>query len=124
MGDFSWVSGGSCLQTDRNGTRYPASAFLLWQKFSCKTEKNPSSALEEGLEILSRGRGEEKGICKAALKVFVSAGNSSPPLGLAFWQLWASPGTAGKNWPEAGAEHPKAQMFDPVSLQLGNPSSV
>lgn len=66
-------------------------------------------------------------MCEASLKLSVNAAeleNHLPPLGLAFWQHWASPGTAGKNWPQPTAEHPEVQMFDPVSLQLGNPSSV
>lgn len=62
--------------------------------FSCRTEKIPSLLLREGLEITPKGRGEEKGIRKASLKLPVS-GKSSPPLGLAFWQCWVSAGTAG-----------------------------
>jgi len=59
--------------------------------------------------------------------------NHLPPLGSAFWQDRTSPGTAGNKQPYAAAEHwrkfsaakhPEVQIFDLVSLQLENPSSV
>lgn len=52
--------------------------------FSCRTEKIRSLLLRERLEITPKGRGEEKGICKASLKL----GNHLPLL------VWLS-GSAG-----------------------------
>lgn len=59
--------------------------------FSCsgriqlQNRENPFLTLEEGLELIPKGRGEEKGICKASLKLPVSAAELENHLPLLLW---------------------------------------
>lgn len=56
-----------------------------WGRIQLQNRENPLSTLEEGLETIPKGRGEEKGICKASLKLSVSAAELENHLPLLVW---------------------------------------
>lgn len=59
--------------------------FSCWGRIQLQNRENPLSAPEEGLESLSKGRGEEKGISKASLKLSASAAELGNHLPLLVW---------------------------------------